>query len=59
MKDWNLIVKAHGFDITEEEVARFQPTLDALEAAFRPLLQQIPLELEPAVIFRRLPEESQ
>jgi hypothetical protein len=59
MKDWKLIVKANGFDISDQEVDRFKPTLDDLEAAFRPLIQRIPLELEPAVIFRRLPEESQ
>jgi len=58
MKDWKLIVKANGLDISEQEVARFQPTLDDLEVAFRPLVQRIPLELEPAVVFLRLPEDS-
>ncbi len=58
MKDWKLMVKANGFDISDQEIERFQSTLDGLEAAFRPLIQRIPLELEPAVIFRRQPEES-
>ncbi len=58
MKDWKLIVKAHGLDISEQELERIQPALDALEAAFRPLTKRIPLELEPALIFRSLRKES-
>jgi hypothetical protein len=35
-----------------------KPTLDALEETFRPLTRLIPLETEPAVIFRSLHKES-
>ena len=56
MKDWKLIVKAQGLDISEQEVDRMQPTLDTLEAAFRPLTTRIPFDLEPALIFRCLRE---
>ena len=58
MKDWKLIVKAHGFDITEQEFERIKPTLDGLEEVFRPLTKQIPLETEPAPIFRCFRKES-
>ena len=58
MKDWKLIVKAHGYDISEQELGRIKQTLDGLEETFRPLTSRIPLELEPAIIFRCLREES-
>jgi hypothetical protein len=57
MKDWKLIAAASGFSIPEADLERMAPVLDALEAAFRPLVQDIPPETEPAIIF--LPEEWQ
>jgi hypothetical protein len=59
MKDWKLMVKAQGLDISDREVDQMQPTLDALEAAFRPLIAGIPSDVEPALIFRCLPEEKE
>lgn len=58
MKDWKLIAKAHRLDISEQEVERIQPSLDTLEAAFRPLIKRIRLDVEPALIFRCVREES-
>ena len=40
---------------------RIIPALDALEAAFRPLVQTIPYDVEPALSFRAaddVPEET-
>jgi hypothetical protein len=58
VKDWQLIVKAHGYDVSEQELGRIKQTLDALEETFRPLTKLIPLEVEPAVIFRCSHKES-
>jgi len=57
MKNWKLVVPAREIDITEQELQRITSALDALEQAFRPLTKRIPLELEPAVIFRCLRKE--
>jgi hypothetical protein len=51
MKNWKLIAAASNFDIPEAEVERIAPVLDALEAAFRPLVEEIPLETEPVTVF--------
>ena len=51
MKDWKLVVKAHGYDISEQELRLIEPALDSLEETFRPLTKHIPLELEPALIY--------
>jgi len=49
MKQWKQIAEASGLDIPHLE--RITPSLDALEAAFRPLVKKIPHDVEPAVIF--------
>ena len=59
MKDWKLIAKALGLDISEREVDRLKPALDSLEAVFRPLTAEIPGEVEPALILRCLPKEKE
>ena len=51
MKNWKLIAQANEFDIPEADLDRIAPVLDALEAAFRPLADNIPLETEPAIVF--------
>lgn len=50
MPNWKLIAAASHFDIPEEELNRIIPVLDALEAAFRPLVRKIPVETEPAFV---------
>ena len=58
MKQWKEIAQATGLEIPAME--RIIPALDALEAAFRPLVKTIPHDVEPALIFRAaedVPEE--
>ncbi len=47
MKDWNKINEASGLNIPD--LGRITGALDALEAAFRPLVKTIPHDVEPAV----------
>ena len=50
MKNWKQIAAGYALPIPEEQLARISPSLDSLDAAFRPLLDRIPLETEPAII---------
>jgi hypothetical protein len=52
MRNWKLIAMASDFDIPEDRLERIAPVLDALEAAFRPLVNDIPPETEPVTVFR-------
>jgi len=52
VRDWRLIAKARGLEIPAHELDRIVPPLDALETAFRPLVEGLPPELEPATEFR-------
>ena len=54
MKNWKQIASATAAAIPEPDLARISPSLDSLEAAFRPLTRQIPHDVEPAIIFRPL-----
>ena len=49
MKDWKKIAEGNGLDIPALE--RIIASLDGLEAAFRPLVDTIPHDVEPAIIF--------
>jgi hypothetical protein len=51
MKDWRAIAKAHGLDLSAGELDRMVPPLDALEAAFRPLVADLGPGIEPSVSF--------
>lgn len=55
MKNWKQIAEAAGWDIPG--VDRLTPALDALEAAFRPLVKTIPHDVEPALSFRAAAED--
>jgi hypothetical protein len=57
MKNWKLMAEAAGLDIPDMD--RITAPLDGLEAAFRPLVQSIPHDVEPALIFRAASEEQQ
>lgn len=48
MTDFKALARARGLDIPEAELDRIVPTLEALEAAFRPLAADLPPSLEPA-----------
>lgn len=59
MKNWKAIAESQDFGIPD--VSRLTPALDALEAAFRPLVKTIPHDVEPALSFRAaddIPEEE-
>jgi len=59
MTNWKLLVKAQELAISDQEVDQIQASMDALEAAFRPLIGRISSYVEPALIFRCLPEEKE
>jgi hypothetical protein len=48
MKDWKAIAKAAAPEIPEADVQRIVAPLNALEAAIRPLVKELPPDLEPA-----------
>jgi hypothetical protein len=56
MKNWKTIAQSSDIKIPETDIDRLAPSLDALEAAFRPLVNTIPDDVEPAVTFRIQPE---
>ena len=58
MRDWKLLAKVLEPNISEEDIPRIAPPLEAIEKEFRPLVAGIPLETEPAYVLLRLPEES-
>ena len=55
-KKWQAIAHAHGLEIPDAEWDRIAPALEALEQALRPLVADLPPELEPSFVFR--PEED-
>ncbi|MEX2263530.1 MAG: hypothetical protein WD696_16350 [Bryobacteraceae bacterium] len=57
MTDWKKIAEARGLNIPAADLERIAPSLDALEAAFRPLTASIPHETEPAVVFHATTED--
>jgi hypothetical protein len=52
MTDWTLLAKAAGLDIPAKELGRIAQPLKALEEVFRPLVENLPPDLEPAAAFR-------
>ena len=50
MKHWKQLADSAEMSIPAME--RIIPALDALEAAFRPLVKTIPYDVEPALSFR-------
>ena len=57
MKDWKKIASAYGFAIPEKDFDRIAPPLDSLEKSFRPLVDAMPQDLEPAFLFA-IPQEE-
>ncbi len=49
-RDWTAAAAAHAPDIPADQLARITPSLDALEAAFRPLVERLTHETEPAPV---------
>jgi hypothetical protein len=55
VRDWKAIAKASGLGIPAHDVDRIVAPLEGLDAVFRPLIRNLPPELEPAAA---LPEEG-
>lgn len=49
-RDWKTAAQALAPDIPADAIEKIAPSLDKLEAAFRPLPARIPLETEPAYV---------
>ena len=58
MTDWSAVAKARGIAIPPTELARIASTLETLEAAFRPLIEPLTPDMEPALLFRAV-EDSE
>lgn len=58
MKNWKLVAQGLDVAIPEADLPKLSQTLEAMDAAFRPLAEAIPDEIEPAVIFHIQPEEQ-
>jgi hypothetical protein len=52
VNDWRAIAEASGLDLPDAELERIVAPLAALEEALRPLVKDLPPELEPALAFR-------
>jgi hypothetical protein len=58
MRDWKLVAAGLDLGIPAGDIDKIAPVLDALQASFRPLVEAIPFETEPAVVFPLPPEEE-
>jgi hypothetical protein len=56
MKNWKNLAGSLGLSIPDADLDRIVPALDALEAAFAPMRENIPDDIEPAVTFCSLEE---
>jgi hypothetical protein len=52
MKDWKAIAKASGMEVDPAQLNRVAGPLEALEAAFRPLVKDLDPGVEPATGWR-------
>ncbi len=59
MKDWVRLAEGLGLEIPEADLERAARSLERVEAAFRPLLEKIPFETEPAFVVVHEPEEAE
>jgi hypothetical protein len=58
MTDWLTIARARGLQAPQAELERIAAVLEALETALAPLVRGIPLDTEPATVFRPAPGEE-
>ena len=58
MMDWQKIAQARGINLPDPEMARIAEVLDRLDTVLAPLMREVPLETEPATVFRAAPEEE-
>ena len=52
MKDWKAIAKASGLEVDSAQLKGIVGPLEALEAAFRPLVKDLAPGMEPATGLR-------
>ena len=52
MKNWRAIAKASGLEVDPTQLNRIAEPLEALEAAFRPLVKDLAPGVEPATGWR-------
>jgi hypothetical protein len=57
MTNWKQLAAALDLNIPEADLARSEPTLDALQTSFRALRKDLPLETEPAFVLLAPPED--
>jgi hypothetical protein len=56
MKDWKKIADGYGCRIPDADFDRICGPLDSLEKSFRPLVDAMPQNLDPAFLFA-IPQE--
>ncbi|MEZ5352161.1 MAG: hypothetical protein R2762_05950 [Bryobacteraceae bacterium] len=56
MPDFKQLAAAWAPDIPAAALDKIEPSLQALEAAFRPLTAHVPLDAEPAYVLKIEPE---
>ena len=52
MREWKAIAKASGSALAGKDLDSVTLPLETLEASFRPLVKDLPPELEPSTEFR-------
>jgi hypothetical protein len=58
-RNWKVVAAGLDLSIPEENLEKAQSTLDSLDRAFRPLIQLLSPEMEPAFHFECPSEEEQ
>jgi hypothetical protein len=59
MKDWLSVARGYGLRIPEKDLRAAVEAMERLEADFRPLVDRIPLQTEPAYVALRFREEPE
>ena len=58
-RDWKAAATAFAPEIPADQLEKITPSLDALEAAFRPQMERLPVETEPAYVLLLAREKEQ
>ena len=58
-KNWKLIASGLNLEIPDSDLEKIRTSLDNLDKSFQPLLEKLPHETEPAVMFQCQPTETQ
>jgi hypothetical protein len=52
MTNWKLLAEAHQLGISEPELERIVPTLEALDKAFHKVLSGLPADADSSLVFQ-------